>query len=161
MKDPCEDGCIVKGICSEICEKYTKYHEHLQSELIKSIAKRDPHIIVLEGSVNPTYASDSFYDSLVDFNGDLVQYGLEVIVSIVTTTKEEWIKKVITSISSGYKIRRIGDVNYVGDFESCEEYEKEYIENGNFPIDCGGILWSTSVDKIKNDDKKKENGNAV
>jgi hypothetical protein len=148
MENPCEGDCLVKGICSEICEKSIEYHKYLQSELIKDIVKDDPHIIVMEGSTDP-YSNNSFYYSLINIKDELIQYGLDLELAIVTITKEEWIKETMKLITHDCRIRLIGDVNYLGNFNNCENYEKNYIEHGTFTLEYGGVLWSNRIEDIK------------
>jgi hypothetical protein len=149
MENPCEDGCIVSPVCSENCEKKIEYKRFLQSELIKEIVKDDPDVIGIEGSTDPSCASNSFYYYLIDFGERLVQIGNDIEFRLITTTKNGWIEKTIPYIHPNYELRKIGDRYYIGESAGCDIYEKEYIRTGLFSIDYGGIIWRNRTDTLK------------
>lgn len=117
-----------------------------RSRLIaKEIEQKDPEIIIICGSRNPTYSSDTFIfiliksrDKYLEFIGEGSYIGYNGKIEVLLS---EWILEKIRTSDSDYILEKIED-RYIMTYEEClEDFRNgEYASPKEFCDECPGEI---------------------
>jgi hypothetical protein len=116
-----------------------------RSKLIaKEIEQKNPDIVMINGSVNPTFSSDTFIFILIRFGngyyeiagdgrymGDIKKVDLPV---------SEWVINSISELHPDYGLGKFRDMYIVCDEDYIEESLEECERLGSVSLDYGGMI---------------------
>lgn len=114
-------------------------------ELAKEIAETRPSVVVITGSIDPTYGSDTFFESLIMHTLSYQKLSLDLHANIQRTRQntDDWIIDKVEKIHPYYEITKHtkGDVTAYLIGEHYEEEPPEFYEDTKtFSIDFGGVI---------------------
>lgn len=109
------------------------------NEILQEIKDAKPSIITISGNSDPTYSSSEFYEVLLIKETYKYEFGIETKYSIVKSTIEEWIIKIIKYIDPDYTLIKVHNTYVIGEY-TYENPPDYYEDNNRVSIDYGGLL---------------------
>lgn len=123
-----------------------KIDEKKRDKIIKEIADKNPRIIIIKGSLNPTYSSDSISYCLVHLDNGLVQFSgcslthYESETKFIEKTKFEWLKDIILEFENYSEMSIIKDKEDYYIFNSQDKSIEEYYYKGELIVEYGAYI---------------------
>jgi len=123
-----------------------KVDEIKRDKLIKEIIDKNPRLILITGSIDPTFSGDSFSYCLAQFNNELIQFSgagrsqYESKTKVVTKSKFEWLKDIILRFEELHEMTLMKEKDTYIIFDDCDLPLEEYYYEGHLIIDYGGTI---------------------
>lgn len=114
-------------------------------ELAKEIAETRPSVVVITGSIDPTYGSDTFFETLVMHTLSYQKLSIDLYANIQRTRQktDDWILATVEKIHHDYEITKHTKDDLtayvIGEFyeDDPPEFDEAY---KRFNIDFGGVI---------------------
>lgn len=118
-----------------------------QQKLIEEICKKNPRLISIYGSTNPTYSTSSFNYNLVDYGDYLLQfsstkYGFGCKLKKVKKNKQKWIIDIMKYFKKyhDYEIFKVKGTYLITSPPLDIENDIFYDNGGKCFVDYGGYI---------------------
>lgn len=106
--------------------------------LLQQISETKPYIVTIVGSTNPTCASESFFESLINEGTTQFEFGQITVFRPVNISIEEWIWNTIKKIHPDYSIIKFKELYVVGEYTLKDP--PYFTEQHGVCVEYGGII---------------------